>query len=373
MATLKLKQSAVPGAIPTTTQLVLGEIAVNTFDGRLYVRGDNGTPFIEAVVSETGAQTLTNKTLTAPVINAPTGITAADISNTPAGSITATDVQAAINQLDAGKEPSLGFTPENSANKGIANGYAALDANGEVVQLPAGAAAAGAGTFLRQDGTWATPTGSGLGDMQSATYDPAGIAEQLVGLTAAQTLTNKTLTAPTINAPTGIVATDIGNTPAGSITSTNVQAAINELDASKQPTLGFTPENSAKKGAVNGYAALNASREVIQLPAGASANPTKFLRGDGVWAIPSGGGAGSPASGYWYDPSTGFRVQWGTANSNGSVTFPTAFPTSCDGVVITKNGIYSLNDYFSVSSVSRTGCTFSGYITTTIFWIAYGH
>lgn len=39
-------------------------------------------------------------------------------------------------------------------------------------------------------------TGPGTGDMLAATYDPATISEQLVGLTAAQTLTNKTLTDP---------------------------------------------------------------------------------------------------------------------------------------------------------------------------------
>lgn len=36
------------------------------------------------------------------------------------------------------------------------------------------------------------------GDMTAAVYDPASITEQLVGLTATQTLTNKTLTTPTI-------------------------------------------------------------------------------------------------------------------------------------------------------------------------------
>lgn len=42
-----------------------------------------------------------------------------------------------------------------------------------------------------------------IGDdfLDIAIYDPAGIAEQLVGLTASQTLTNKTLTAPFINSP----------------------------------------------------------------------------------------------------------------------------------------------------------------------------
>lgn len=37
-----------------------------------------------------------------------------------------------------GKQAALGFTPENSANKGVANGYAGLDAQGKVPssQLP---------------------------------------------------------------------------------------------------------------------------------------------------------------------------------------------------------------------------------------------
>ena len=48
---------------------------------------------------------------------------------------------------------------------------------------------------------------SGAGDMLAATYDPATISEQLVGLTATQTLTNKTLTSPVIN--TGVSGTAI--------------------------------------------------------------------------------------------------------------------------------------------------------------------
>ena len=46
---------------------------------------------------------------------------------------------------------------------------------------------------------------------------------------------------------------------------TSLLAAINELVASlggKQNTLGFTPENSAGKGAANGYAPLDASAKV---------------------------------------------------------------------------------------------------------------
>lgn len=42
---------------------------------------------------------------------------------------------------------------------------------------------------------------AGGGDMSTATYDPATIAEQVVGLTATQTLTNKTLTSPVLTTP----------------------------------------------------------------------------------------------------------------------------------------------------------------------------
>jgi len=49
------------------------------------------------------------------------------------------------------------------------------------------------------------------GDMAAATYDPANIAEQLVGISAIQTLTNKTLTSPAINNPTGLDANDISD------------------------------------------------------------------------------------------------------------------------------------------------------------------
>ena len=44
--TVKLKRSAVPGKIPLVADLELGELALNTYDGKLYSKKDDGTQSI---------------------------------------------------------------------------------------------------------------------------------------------------------------------------------------------------------------------------------------------------------------------------------------------------------------------------------------
>lgn len=81
--------------------------------------------------------------------------------------------------------------------KGDLYTYSTVDArlpvgtNGKILSADSGEA-----TGLK----WITATGTG--DMLAATYDPANIAEQLVGLTATQTLTNKDLSSGTNTFPT---------------------------------------------------------------------------------------------------------------------------------------------------------------------------
>ena len=60
---VKLKRSAVSGRNPTTSDLELGEVALNTYDGNLFFKRDqNGQESIVTVVSENNTQTLSNKT-----------------------------------------------------------------------------------------------------------------------------------------------------------------------------------------------------------------------------------------------------------------------------------------------------------------------
>lgn len=56
---------------------------------------------------------------------------------------------------------------------------------------------------LNDAGTETNLTGAASGDMLAATYDPATISEQLVGLTATQTLTNKTVNDSSFEIDTG--------------------------------------------------------------------------------------------------------------------------------------------------------------------------
>lgn len=41
--TVRLKRSAVSGRVPTTSDLALGELGMNTYDGALYMKRDTGT------------------------------------------------------------------------------------------------------------------------------------------------------------------------------------------------------------------------------------------------------------------------------------------------------------------------------------------
>ncbi len=66
--TVVLKRSAVTGRNPTTSDLALGELAINTYDGNLFFKKDSGTASIVSVATLTGTQTLTNKTLDAVVL-----------------------------------------------------------------------------------------------------------------------------------------------------------------------------------------------------------------------------------------------------------------------------------------------------------------
>ena len=71
---VKLKRSAVQGKAPATGDLELGELALNTYDGDLFFKKDDGTAAVIKVATTTGNQILTNKTLDTVTINGPMNV-----------------------------------------------------------------------------------------------------------------------------------------------------------------------------------------------------------------------------------------------------------------------------------------------------------
>jgi hypothetical protein len=48
---VKLKRTAVEGKIPTTATLELGELAINTYDGKIFFEKDNGIPSVQQIIT----------------------------------------------------------------------------------------------------------------------------------------------------------------------------------------------------------------------------------------------------------------------------------------------------------------------------------
>ena len=281
------------------------------------------------LVGTTEPQTLTNKTLTAPVINTPTGLHPVDVglgnvnntsdANKPISNATAV----ALNEK------------EDKINKGQLGGYANLDATGKVPLNRLPASILGANVY---QGTWNAAT-------NTPTIPPASLANQGfyrvvsvagstningtstwalgdwiisngiiweriinidavssvntktgavvinkadVGLSnvdntsdatknsALATLTNKTLTTPVINSPTGLVKADVG-----------LSAVDNTSDATKNAA-AVTLTNKTIDGANNTLnvrlaSDVSGNLPVARLNGGSGAGTGTFWRGDGSW------------------------------------------------------------------------------------------
>jgi hypothetical protein len=77
---IRLKRSGAAGKVPTTVQLDLGELAINTFDGRLFLKRDDGSEAIVELVN-TGRSLLAGTGLTGGGSLAADRTLAADIAS----------------------------------------------------------------------------------------------------------------------------------------------------------------------------------------------------------------------------------------------------------------------------------------------------
>lgn len=122
-----LKRSSVQAKVPATADLVLGELAVNTYDGKLFLKKNNGA---DAVVEIGQVYTVAGRTGDVVLTNADVGLGSVEnkSSATIRSELTSSNVTTA-----------LGFTPADNAKLGIASGIATLDSSGKLAsgQIPA--------------------------------------------------------------------------------------------------------------------------------------------------------------------------------------------------------------------------------------------
>lgn len=304
---------------------------------------------------------MTQKTVTATQLDIPSIIAAigTSLSIPTIGSVKSVAVSSVNNAITITGSPIT------------TSGTISITANSFSSSSPGVVPASGGGTstFLRADGTWATPSGSGIGTVTSvAATGSTGLtiggspitsngtltfalgielqglsilnANGIVQRTGAGTYTSAALTS-------GQVTTALGFTPGhGTVTSVGVTSATNAISVSGSP---ITTNGTIS---ITANAFTSTTPGVVPLSGGGTAN---FLRADGTWATPAGtttpGGsstqvqfnlsgalAGDP--GFSYQGNTFQTLTLGTPTQGGAlVGSPGAGPTSAGLFLALRGGI----------------------------------
>jgi hypothetical protein len=118
---LKLKRTAVEGKLPTVEHLELGELAINTYDGRVFFSKNDGVPTIQELVTTNSATTgsiTISGSITATSLNIVNDITA----NTFSGSFVGDG--SGLTNIDIGQETTVSASFVSQTQVEITHGFA---------------------------------------------------------------------------------------------------------------------------------------------------------------------------------------------------------------------------------------------------------
>ena len=210
--TVKVRRSATPSAVPTIAQLALGEIAVNTYDGKMFIKKD-----------VSGTQTIV------------------EISGGGGGTITqAIAGDSGTDNVTLGTD-TLTFVGGTGITSAITNNTVTFDIDSTVATLT--------GTQTLTNKTLTSPVISTIVNTGTLTLPTS--TDTLVGRATTDTLTNKTLTSPVIsdgsinNATIGATTASTGaftsvTTPSVTATTTDLTLSAISTGAVKLNTVGGT-------------------------------------------------------------------------------------------------------------------------------------
>jgi len=120
---IKLKRSGVESRVPTISDLTLGELAVNTYDGKLFFKKNNGSDSLESIVT-TNAQITGSIELTGAVTSSLTLIT----NQSPSGNVFQINV-GGTEKLKVNSDGTLIITPVTTLPTGQNGAYAVSGSN----------------------------------------------------------------------------------------------------------------------------------------------------------------------------------------------------------------------------------------------------
>tara|TARA_B110000444_G_scaffold250207_1_gene276259 strand:- start:825 stop:1217 length:393 start_codon:yes stop_codon:yes gene_type:complete len=120
---IKLKRSSVESRVPSVSDLTLGELAVNTYDGKLFFKKNNGSDTLESIVT-TNAQITGSVELTGAVTSSLTLIR----NQSPSGDVFQINV-GGTEKLKVNSDGTLIITPVTTLPTGANGAYAVSGSN----------------------------------------------------------------------------------------------------------------------------------------------------------------------------------------------------------------------------------------------------